>query len=483
MAIRKSAPTALPKKADDLIQLPQPLPLYEFIPLPDPPSDWMYLNIRYGGVHEDRTFKMNSLLVLAKHYFWGIHWADNQKTAKTIRKAHNIKTLTRALWKLFYYMQDIHRPKSLEELMNVDRDTGPRLLRYDLSPRPAPLSRWFPDQPNDRTILLPAYVRPKNAPLDLPDVILQQYLYSAVALNSPSVPQIAHQQPPTNEQLLSSFTFTAQPSLFPPTPPYVPALPELSSDDQQDLILQNNLLQFLQQYDESLPSEKYEPGPGPSPKRRRTLSPAAPSYLEPVKTPAQKKALRDPVYAAQRTTLEWDWTPPLEPIHFAPPVGEPELGPILPTGEPVYQDQVVAEAVEKALMQVVYNDLERDPTIPSRHEPAKYQTAHSFSDLLNMKIGTFSTIESVRLSPLTLEWDRTGALFPLRGRGPVWDANSCATDCVIVAGMLLDAGCTKMDRANNRSAQFTENEKSFIEVTNVPWDTFDDKMSKRVLLW
>lgn len=471
MTITKNPVTVFPKKPDDLVQPAQPSPLYEFLLLVDPPDDWVFLGVRFGGINENRTMKMTQMLVLMKHYFWGMHWEEIKQTAKTIRKAHNLKDLTRKLYKLFYYMQEIHRPNTWADLLNLDRDTGPRLLRYDLNPRPPPLSRWFGTQPNDQTVILPAYIRPQDAPLDLPDRLLQQYLYSADSFKELSVPQLAIQQSPNNTQLLSNFTFTAAPSL--PAPP--------PSQEEQDLVMEDNLLQFL--HCEQIPSAAIEQrdasGPETSPKRRkRNLSPSAPHYRG--LTELHVPVLRDPVYAARRKTLELTWTPGLEPENFAPPFGEPQLGPVIPTGQPVYPNRVVSEAVEKALMKIVYSDLDRDPTVPSRTEPTKYLTAHFFSDLLYLKVGAFNTTANVRLSPLTFEWDPNGVVFPLRGRGPVWNENSCAADCVIMAGMLLDAGCTRIDRANNRAAEFTENEKSFIEATNVPWDTFDDKMSMRV---
>lgn len=469
MTITKNPVTVFPKKPDDLVQPAQPSPLYEFLLLVDPPDDWVFLGVRFGGINENRTMKMTQMLVLMKHYFWGMHWEEIKQTAKTTRKVHSLKDLTRKLYKLFYYMQEIHRPKTWGDLLNLDRDTGPRLLRYDLNPRPPPLSRWFGTQPNDRTVILPAYVRPQGAPLDLPDRFLQQYLYSADSFDEPSVPQLAVQQSPTNTQLLSNFIFTAGPSL-PTSPP---------SEERQDLVIENNLLQFLEQSPSTSMEQRDAPGTETSPKRRkRNLSPDAPHYRG--LTDSHAPALRDPVYAARRRTLELTWSPGLEPENFAPPFGEPQLGPVIPTGQPVYPNLVVSEAVEKALMDIVYRDLDRDPTVPSRTEPTKYLTAHSFSDMLYLKIGAFNTTANVRLSPLTFEWDSNGVVFPLRGRGPVWNENSCAADCVIMAGLLLDAGCTRIDRSNNRTAEFTDNEKSFIEITNVPWDTFDEKMSMRV---
>ena len=46
------------------------------------------------------------------------------------------------------------------------------------------------------------------------------------------------------------------------------------------------------------------------------------------------------------------------------------------------------------------------------------------------------------------ELSRGGKYYPYRGRGPVWDDNSCALDCVIVAARLLDLGALAVDMPN-----------------------------------
>jgi hypothetical protein len=455
-----------PLRPDDLVQPEEPIDLYEFQSLPDPPDDYEFLRVRYGGITEgqQRTLKMAQMVVLMKHYFWGMRWGEPRKTAKTTRKAHSLKTLIKTLWKLFYYMQDIHRPKDWDVVLNVYRDSGPRLLRYDISPRPKPISRWFRVVPNSQTIILPAYSRPDGAPLDLSDLYLQQHMYSADSFHDPSLfepplpPQIPYQPLPTYEQMRANFNFE-------------PARP--LTEEEQDIYISNALTSFLREEQPVAYGTNRDGRAIPEAlprKRRRELSPAAPPLAP---------HLTEPVYAVQPIT-GWNWMPGLTPESIAPPLGEPEIGPIIPSTETVYEKRVVTEAVERLVMQLVYADLERDPKIPSRTEPIKYMIAHSFANMLDMKIGAFSTTAKVKLCPLSFNWDPNGAMFPLRGRGPVWSANSCATDCVIVAGMLMDVGCTRIDRANNRASEFTEYEKAYIEVTNAAWETFDESMSIRV---
>ncbi|KAK9849704.1 hypothetical protein MYU51_013199 [Penicillium brevicompactum] len=467
----EGGPTPFPRKPEQLVQPPQPLPLYDFKALADPPDTWAFLDVLYGRVEDCRVVKVSQLRVLVKHYFWGIDWAQNQKTARTTRKAHNQTTLTKALWKLFWYMQDEHRPKSYADLLNLDRDTGPRLLRYDITPRPPPLSQWFPNQPDDRAFILPAYFRPLDAPLDLPDVVIQQYMYSADSFNEPTVTQQMVDQPFGNEQHFPGINFAA--NRFLQMPP-----------DDEDLVFDKELVQipWYEQADYLFDADleaSFNIQTTPR-KRKRSLSPSAPNYRGLAAPPASTvQAFQGPVFASRRDPSEWTWQPGLQPEYVSPPPDEPQVGPIIQLAEPVYEHQIVAEAIEKALMQVVYADLERDPSAPSRNEPVKNITAHRFKDLLQMKIGAFSNISSVRVSPITFKWDSKGASFPLRGRGPVWHADSCATDCVIMVGRLLDVGCTRVDRANNRSAEFTEIEKSYIEATNIAWEILDEKMAIR----
>ncbi|CAG8358295.1 unnamed protein product [Penicillium salamii] len=318
MAIKKTYSASFPKNADNLVQPPQPLPLYRFIPLDEPPEDWVFLGVRYGRVEESRVLKSDQLLVLAKHYFWGIHWTENQKTAKTTRKAHNLQTFVKNLWKLFYYMQEEHRPKSWGDLLNVERDSGPRLLRYDLSPRPPPLSRWFTTSPDDRTIMLPGYSRPSNAPLDLPDLLLQQYLYSADSFHEPSVAEVP-----------------ALPQIFNEQYPYVGSTADsisLTSEEQQDLALQNDLLRFLHSPGASpaVPEDRSPPSEEPLPKKRkRDISPSAPSYRGTAAPPAPAvPVFEGPVYASRHDPTEWTWMPGLQPEHPPPPDGEAQIGPL-----------------------------------------------------------------------------------------------------------------------------------------------------------
>lgn len=67
-----------------------------------------------------------------------------------------------------------------------------------------------------------------------------------------------------------------------------------------------------------------------------------------------------------------------------------------------------------------------------------------------------------------------GALYPYRGRGPVWENNSCALDCCIVAARLMDLGCVVADRGNQTRgdwlASLPDLEKNFQTLLARPWE-------------
>ncbi|KAJ5476848.1 hypothetical protein N7475_002577 [Penicillium sp. IBT 31633x] len=470
-------PSDFPSAPEDLEHPPQPLPLYDLTRLDDPPDDWEFFNIKYLTVKKgnNRSFKLPQVKVLIKHYFWGIHYTDPVETTMTKRKSPSLKVLQSLLFKLIYYTQEVHRPKTWAQLLDVNRDTGPRLLKYELDPRPKPLSRWYTSPPDVGTRILDAYIRPLNAPPDLPDYVLQQYLYSAD-------------------------------SLF--TPPPTPLLPPPSAEAEREEFLRVSLLEHLNPGVAVSPKYARPVSPVPTPvpapvsssvpapartiefrykrapeeiihppsKRQRHISPGAPAYRpQPHPTPPYQ----EPVFAADEITT-FTWTPGLAPSATVAPTEKLELGPLVQNAAPQFDTRAITEAVERALMQFVYEDLERDPSVPPTDKPARHLTARSFNDVLKMKLGSFLCTANVKLSPLTFEWDPNGTVFPLRGRGPIWGSMSCAYDAVIVAGKLLDAGCTRIDRAHNRAAEFKDIEKAFIEMTNASWETFDEQTSTHV---
>lgn len=65
----------------------------------------------------------------------------------------------------------------------------------------------------------------------------------------------------------------------------------------------------------------------------------------------------------------------------------------------------------------------------------------------------------------------TGNLFSYRGHSPILQDNSCAVDCAIVVGKLLDAGFTFYDRKQpGWTTRLSRAEKAFIDATDANWD-------------
>lgn len=78
---------------------------------------------------------------------------------------------------MLLYQREEYRPKNWIKLFNWTRDTGPRLLRYDLDPRPDPISRFYPDLPTVGLDVGSSYIRDRDAPGDIPDVVLEQFCF------------------------------------------------------------------------------------------------------------------------------------------------------------------------------------------------------------------------------------------------------------------------------------------------------------------
>ena len=70
--------------------------------------------------------------------------------------------------------------------------------------------------------------------------------------------------------------------------------------------------------------------------------------------------------------------------------------------------------------------------------------------------------------------NRAGKPYPLRGRGTVWDNNSCAFDCVLAAGRLLRIGSTTADYGSQDRQDWINtlepSQQSFIAALEYDWD-------------
>ncbi|KAJ5183602.1 hypothetical protein N7492_001218 [Penicillium capsulatum] len=110
--------------------------------------------------------------MLAKAHLWGFRYHDGQ--------AMTGERIQACLWKVFYYQRDECRPKDWVDIFNWERDTGPRLLRYNIDPRPDPVSRFYPSLPVIGPRLqrdMSHRKRPWDAPENMADEIIEQFLF------------------------------------------------------------------------------------------------------------------------------------------------------------------------------------------------------------------------------------------------------------------------------------------------------------------
>jgi hypothetical protein len=351
----------------DEVQVPwEQVPKYSLDHLPDPPDDYLFLGRPFGGNWSRiRTPLLYQLRIFAKLYLWGFEYGTEARGP-----------IHKALAKLNYYMRPEYQFRTQDEMFDLTRDGGPRLLRYTLDPTPFPVSRHYPailTEEEMRQLGAEHYARPADAPASLEDKFIFQFLL---------------------------------PPHTPMTRPPLPHAPNMGGP----------------------PIEQDSGNSGNQP--TQAPAPAADAVPVPEKYRYQNEFNPNPV----------------------------------------------REAIEKAMVNLCYKKLERHPHAPTI-TPVGTRVAISTSDLGIVQVGTHTTVSEVRLNPHTHKFDPAGFPFPYRGRGPVWADGSCAIDTVIVAGMLTQAGCTMIDRENGMEEKFTEIEKAYIQVTNMNWDAFDDKVS------
>ncbi|KAJ5730386.1 uncharacterized protein N7483_004894 [Penicillium malachiteum] len=416
-------------KNDEALNLPEePGFCFDLTALPDPPGDFTFLGRRYDDVWNERSFKAAPTKLLGRLHFWGIYFTDRFTPTKTI--------ILLALWKLMYHMPERTRPKTATELYSLDRDTGPRLLGWEHhDPNVGPISRFHRIRPTPGQGTAPGYVRPGGVPSSVTDVEVERYLLpverAVVQPSQPTQPPRRRRRPvkSADAALLRAFS-TVPTDLYEgvddvPTDPH-----EGVNEAPTDLVAPTDLHKRVNE----APIDLYE-----------GVNEVSIDLYEGV----------DDV--------------PTSPMK-GPPVYTPRgLSPVIPS-ESLPDYQQVTEELEKLIYRYTYRHLERAHFAPQR-TPRSKRIAQSIDDLETVQIGTHSAHSHLRLNPVTFELDKNSThLYPYRGRGPIWSGNSCSVDCVIVLGMLLDIGCTNIDRESWRWKQITDLEKAFIEITNVNWD-------------
>lgn len=440
---------------------PQPPNLYPLHELPEPPEDYTFYGTELASITKGRRYSRASLEALMKFHFWGISYGTVDRMTNEVR--------LKLLRKLNYYQSDSHRPPTLHEFLNTRRDAGPRLLRIDLPTPPDPVSRWYPALPPRSPEHLS--VGRDGEVNTIPQSYHAQFSYSSAPVASVDVngPLNATTFSNTNQPIeqfrgLTNITSGAAghsgiaqlAGALIPSPPAVPARQQR---------------QNLPAFTEASQTTKHPP-----PQRAQ----AGPSRQNP-------SASIDLVIVDGSENDNSQPRMDLETSDNMPSDQPQDSDETLPAESPrranaarSCSNKAIVEAVEKAIMQFAYRDLDRHPLAhPKTVRP--YLTAIQERDLLKAITESFSGTAYARLSGKhEFAFDPRGYNYSYRGRGPVWNNNSCAIDCAIVAGKFLDAGSTIIDRGDDPIAweeQLTELEKAFLDSLDINWDVLPAKTS------
>lgn len=331
----------------------------------------------------------------------------------TSKNAPNKKEIMGAMWKLYYYCPERNRPRKFKDLFDLERDHGPRLLGWEhYDPKVGPVSRFYPERPDQNFPPSFDFQRSPDIPENVTDVEAERYLLS-IQRNRRDGERPHGLAFPTREEFLG---------------------PGEPTDRIQSPRQEPNTIE-ASEFDVVGPDMRLRP--------RRVADLAQQS--EPAAPPHER---------------------------LFTPQGQ-GISPVIPLPQLPDDHQEVIEFMEKLIIKFTYQHLERSSHAPPKF-PRTTKVADSIVELDTVQIGTHPAHSHLRLNPQTLKFSSTStALFPYRGRGPIWSASSCSVDCVIVLGMLLDIGCTNIDRESHRYLEITDLEKAYIEITNVNWEALN----------
>jgi hypothetical protein len=142
----------------------------------------------------------------------------------------------------------------------------------------------------------------------------------------------------------------------------------------------------------------------------------------------------------------------------------------------------LTESVKRNLIDSAYSSLDRhEAAFPLTPKP--FLNATSSKDLREAISLSLPASATIRLSwkEGTTQYaiDPQGRPARYYGKGPLWSNNSCWMDSVIVAGMLLQAGCTIADRAGQADweQKLDTVGRGFLDALSMDWNFFDRKDS------
>ncbi|KAL9119016.1 MAG: hypothetical protein Q9187_004430 [Circinaria calcarea] len=189
-------------------------------------------------------------------------------------------------------------------------------------------------------------------------------------------------------------------------------------------------------------------------------------------------SLKKPTKQTSRAQAPRPLGPPTQGSRPRQPVRAQPLGPNPPPPPPFVQ-RIPDAAVRNALILrsniVDMENLTLGSAYDDRTDP----------DIASLRISFYSSLKGPKMfdpvkTPcgrvLTQSYslNRTGKSYPLRGRGAVWDSNSCAFDCVLAASRLLGVGSATVDYENQSRQEWVNTlqpqQQSFIAAVDYNWD-------------
>ncbi|GKZ19734.1 hypothetical protein AbraIFM66951_009804 [Aspergillus brasiliensis] len=433
---------------------------------------------------------------LLKFHGWGYGY---EMTSHSLQpRHHKLAILLKVLWNQAEY----HQPQSVDELFDFTRDAGPRLLKQELIrdwDSYLPISRYYPDPPEALPTSAPHTNRPDGAPSAVPDGYLERMRQPASCDDS-------------SESQLSSLD---EEILDPGSPKEDETMQEVEvegkgkgkgkekekeeeEEEEEEEQLEDNPYcseglervegdpstsrgdqgaeEKMTEVDEDKTSER-DAG---DPMEEDSSDEGTPTQM----TGAEAPATRHRGSLSRRRSSDELISEAITDPNAA--VSRPQQS---QAAAPLSNKDTVSatEAVERAVMSLTYNKLERHPTaVPYKSQLWVPAVAKRYIRSLGYDFNPLTAgvkihnTQGHRITP----HPTTGCNYTYRGRGPVC-ANflSSVTGCAIVAGRLLDAGSTNIDREQQGWQQdLTVIQRLFIEVTDIQWDMCENQNQKEYQL-
>ncbi|PYH35156.1 uncharacterized protein BO87DRAFT_357386 [Aspergillus neoniger CBS 115656] len=392
---------------------------------------------------------------------WGYKYNTDSHSSLQPRRV-KVAILVKIIWNQAEY----HQPKSVEELFNWGRDAGPRLLKQGCVQglnNYLPISRRSPDPPR---VLQASDSRTRGSVRSSGDIpeeyvkVMEKQLYKLGRLDEELLELATPQGDQTEEEqseCMESSTDNSDNS------EHTEWLPSTSPEDQG---VEDEMTDIEEEEtsdrDEGDPMEECSSGGRTPTHTIKVESPATQheeSFSESRRPSEQNtEGVSDP-NTTTSTSQQFRRAEPLPNQHA----------------------QLVTEAVQRAVMKFAYHELERHQTAAPLDMPRPWLTAN---------LNTMNNVQ-YSLHPVTAEVElhapnnprRPRTTRPYRGRGPVsTKLSESAIGCAIIAGRLLDAGSTNIDRKQpGWQDRFTGTDQAFIEGTDAQWDFLDRETSLKLV--